>query len=487
MVSRLRCLVASCFLLSVMATARAESNGPEQWGERYAQALISGTPEVQAETVKDIFAPAVVQKIGVERLTAQMAKIKKDFSPDEFHHAEMTKTDIGPGVARRVLHVYVRRKGEKVWRDIQMVLDAAPPHRIANIAFIAEVTEPVPLPNGDIDDPTTLDWLDRYVTKLNRENDLSGAILIAHATDILFERYFGFADAERKTPVGPGTLFNLGSGNKMFTALAITQLSVENQLRLDDPLTKFFPDYPSPEKARLVTVRHLLTHTSGIGEYWRPDTDAERLAATDWHQLLPLVRGVGFDFDPGTKAAYSNSNYVLLGAIIEQVTKKDYFDVIAERIYKPAGMKTAGSYAYDRQAQPLAMPLTRDPSGNGWKEAPHATRGSPTGGGYATAADLLSFTQALRQSQLVSRATLMQMIANANGALPGELRYGLGFIPEKHGKFDSFGHGGIAPGVNFEYRYFAAIDVTLVIFSNQDNGAYDDLRKTATRLISGER
>jgi CubicO group peptidase (beta-lactamase class C family) len=155
-------------------------------------------------------------------------------------------------------------------------------------------------------------------------------------------------------------------------------------------------------------------------------------------------------------------------------------------MYDKAGMKESGAFVFDRSAKPLAMPLTRD-GDKGWKEAEHGKRGSPAGGGYSTVRDMLLYSKGLKTNAFVSAESLKTMATDKTAGLKDAFPYGYGFIPQKNGGEYSYGHGGIASGINLEFRYFPRLDITLVVFSNQDNGAFDDLRKNMVKLISGER
>ncbi len=477
-----------CLIFSQTACAQkaAETISPEHWGDQFVAAMQSASASEQDAIIQQIFSDAALANPGKERLRAFIARLQGEFSPLEYHHSDLSVAELSPGNISRVLHIYLRKKDAPMWRDIQMRLDPAPPYKLLSVAFIAEVAEPVSLPNGDITQKMTLDWLDQYVQKLVKENDLAGSAIIAKGDQILFEKYFGYADDARTQRVDAQTLFNLGSGNKMFTALAIAKLEEQGKLKFTDKLTTWFPDFPKPEWAEKVTVHHLLSHTSGIREYWRPEMVAEMRQCTTWHQLSAIIYNSGFDFEPGTEAGYSNSNFILLGIIIEKVCGEDYFDFIQKLIYDKAGMKNSGTFEFDRLARPLAMPLARD-EGKGWKEAQHGKRGSPAGGGYSTVRDMLLYSKSLKTNAFVSAETLKNMTTDKVAGVKDAFPYGYGFIPEKNGGEFSYGHGGIASGINLEFRYFPRLDITLVVFSNQDNGAFDDLRRNMTKLISGER
>jgi CubicO group peptidase (beta-lactamase class C family) len=274
----------------------------------------------------------------------------------------------------------------------------------------------------------------------------------------------------------------------MFTAIAVVQLMEQGKVKLTDRLTDYFPDYPNRALAERVTLKHLLSHTSGIAEYWTAENEPALLRASDWHAYLPLVYKEGFQFDPGTESGYSNSNYLLLGAIVEKASGQEYYRYIEESILKKAGMTQSGFFDHDAGDRPLAVPYARR-EGGGWQDnrQKHFKKGSPAGGCYSNAADMLRFAKALRTNQLVSAESLKLMTTDWTVGVKDAQPYGLGLILERHGSEPTYGHGGTAGGVNFEFRYFPRMDMTLLVFNNQNNGAYDDLKRTALKLISGAR
>jgi CubicO group peptidase (beta-lactamase class C family) len=459
----------------------------EAAGRRFVEAVNSGDDSVRAAAVREIFSEESLREKGVPAHVAFLGRLAGDLGRLEFHHAEVTTMRVGETV-RRSLHVYVRSGSDGEWKDLQFQLDPDPPYKLRQLFFIASVAEPVYLPNGPIADPNTLAWLDGYSDKLVRDDDLSGALLVAVGETPIVERYFGYADSARTVPCGAHTRFNLGSGNKMFTALALAGLVKEGKLRFDDTLDRYFPDFPRKDWARKATVGNLLSHTSGVGEYWTDENDRALARVTNFREILPMIERGGIDFPPGKGASYSNSNFILAGLIVEAVTGEDYYDVVRERIYRRAGMSESDSYPLDGSVPSLAEPLVGSP--RAWRRAPrHIGRGTPAGGGFSTPRDILKFSRALTAGKIVGKEMLAEMTRSHTDRVPGApLDYGYGFMRETSGDgVASFGHGGIAPGVNFEYRYFPASDVTLVAFCNQDNGAYDSLRKTVTRLITGER
>lgn len=462
----------------------AERTRVESLGEAYVRALNSGDSRTYAESARGLFAAATLSARGAEAIARQMASVHQRFGEQVFHHAELAEIDMG-GRTSRVLHVYARAKDGGNWNDFQFRVESDPPHRLTELAFIAEVSEPVLLPNGDLTDPASRAWLHAYVDRLVSGFDLSGALLVARGDSVVFERYFGFADPKRSRPVDAETRFNLGSGNKMFTAVAIAQLIERGKLTLRDPVGPLVPGFADSAFARRVTVGHLLSHTSGIREYWTAEYAAARPALVSTSDLLPWIRRAGTGFEPGERREYSNSNYALAGLVVERVAGTDYHRYVRDRVCGPLGMRHTESYRFDDASVPLADPLERD--GDGWRTRPRTGRGTAAGGGFSTCRDMLKFARGLVAGRLVSRETLAWMTAPSPVREPGDFECGYGFLLEGEGGVPSFGHGGIAAGVNFELRHYPTLDVTLVVFSNQDNGAYDDLRRNVQRLITGAR
>jgi len=165
-----------------------------------------------------------------------------------------------------------------------------------------------------------------------------------------------------------------------------------------------------------------------------------------------------------------------------------YDEVLTRRLFAPLGMRDTGLFRFDDRDSLQASSLTGKPLA--WRVADHGVRGSSAGGCLSTLADMLRFARGLVGGRVVSDSMLAEMTTSRTEGLPGPQRlpYGYGFELETGGDaVRSFGHGGIAQGVNFTFRYFPGSDCTLLVFSNQDNGAFDDLRRNATKLITGER
>jgi CubicO group peptidase (beta-lactamase class C family) len=271
----------------------------------------------------------------------------------------------------------------------------------------------------------------------------------------------------------------------MFTAVAVMQLVERGALRLDDPLTRFVPEAAALPGADAVTIRHLLTHTSGVGDYWDDAYERAWSGITEHEQLLAYVlRNFGAP-QPGAYA-YSNSNYALLGLIIERAAGENFYDYVRTHVFEPAGMsatsyplRTAEGPEYARPYNPVmeagVVAIGRH------QPALLGARGSGAGGASSTVADLLAFNRALREATLVSAASFAEMYAlQARSDLPGH-GYGYGFIVNEG---QSFGHEGSAPGTQFAFRHYQNGDLTVIVMSNYNTIAGPEIAGMLDRIAT---
>jgi D-alanyl-D-alanine carboxypeptidase len=224
--------------------------------------------------------------------------------------------------------------------------------------------------------------LDDLLARAFAAGDPGAALIATRAGGTLYCKGFGMANLELGVPVEPDMVFRIGSVTKQFTAAAILMLMEQGRLALDDLLTRFLPDYPM--QGHVITIEHLLTHTSGIQSYtdmpewppvWRKDFTV--------HELIDFFKNKPMSFTPGTRWAYNNSGYHLLGAIIEQVSGQTYEAFLRERIFDPLGMRQT---RYDR----TEFIIPRRAAGYDW-----------TPDGFVNAA-YLSMTQPYAAGALVS-------------------------------------------------------------------------------------
>ena len=214
-----------------------------------------------------------------------------------------------------------------------------------------------------------------------------------------------------------------------------------------------------------VTIRQLLTHTGGTGGIGLlgPEDGANRKTVRTLADIIKLNNNRPPDFDPGSRMDYSNYGFILLGAIIEKVSGKDYYDYVTKRILEPAGMTKTSWPTLDELGN-VAIPYT---SGHYKFILPAIEtlpwRGSPAGGGVSTVADELRFVDALKAGKLLSPAMLEE------ATKPQEEWYGYGFVTGYAGDFRQWGHGGNASGTDTVLTHFPTLDITIVCLGNREN------------------
>ena len=218
---------------------------------------------------------------------------------------------------------------------------------VALLLVAAPVSAQTPLPVGNAPTPHATsvpaavernDAIDVLVANDMKRHGVPGVSLaICRDGKVVLARGYGLANVELDVPVGPETVFQTGSVGKQFTAMAVMMLVDEGKLGLDDPIVKYFPGAPATWQG--ITVRHLLTHTSGIKD-WEGKTDLDYRKDYTEDELVQVAMRLPPDFAPGTQWSYSNTGYVLLGILVHKVSGKFYGDFLAERVFSPLGMES---------------------------------------------------------------------------------------------------------------------------------------------------
>ncbi|MFL6215209.1 MAG: serine hydrolase domain-containing protein [Blastocatellia bacterium] len=306
-----------------------------------------------------------------------------------------------------------------------------------------------------------------------KEDRFSGVVLLAKDGKPFLVKAYGLADKSKNAPNNAETKFNLGSMNKMFTAVAIAQLVEQGKLSFEDKVGKLLPDYPNKDVANKVTVHQLLTHTAGLGSYWNAKFDAHRTQIKTVADYLSLFADEPLLFEPGARFEYSNSGFIVLGAIIEKVSGQSYYDYVREHIYKPAGMTSTDAYQMTDDTPNLAMGYTNlgpDDKPTSGPRRPNTktrpNRGGPAGGGYSTVGDLLRFATALLDHKLLN-AKSTDLITTGKIAM-GMGKYGYGFGEAQINGYRMIGHNGGAPGIGSDLMIFPELGYVGVVMTNYD-------------------
>lgn len=320
--------------------------------------------------------------------------------------------------------------------------------------------------------------LDQFFDRLADNNKAMGSDAIAVGGSIVYTHAVGFSriDGATKTPATALTRYRIGSISKMFTAVMTLQLVEEGKLKLTDTLDKFYPNVPNAAK---ITISNLLDHRSGIHNF---TDDAEyrnwMTAPKTKDEMLAVISKSPADFEPDSKAAYSNSNYVLLGYIIEKLTGKSYGEALKERIAAKAGLADTylGGKINAGQNESFSYNFAGD-----WKQSSETDMSIPGGAGavVSTASDLTKFIDALFNLKLISQASLDQMTTIKENYGMGIFRYALG------GK-EAFGHTGGIDGFNSMLVYVPSEKTSIAYISNGTVCPIGDILKTSYAAASGK-
>jgi CubicO group peptidase (beta-lactamase class C family) len=320
---------------------------------------------------------------------------------------------------------------------------------------------PLALPgNGAIN--ATVDIANRLAAR----DEFAGSLIITRGEEVLLARSWGLADPAARMGMTLDTPMFLASAGKMFTGVAVLQLADAGKIDLDAPLGNYLTDYPNAEMAK-ATIRQLLTHRGGTGDIGilgRED-GANRARVRTIADIVRLNGARSPDFPPGSKEDYSNYGFILLGAVIEKVSGESYEDYVDKHIFEPAGMANSGFPDLDH-LQGVAVGYTTFLGAEPKLVANLDTlpwRGTPAGGGVASANDMRRFFAALSAGKLLSPAMLA--LATTPGATPW---YGMGFIAQA-GEYPSWGHGGMSYGMDVAAHHFPRDGTTFICMAARDS------------------
>ena len=330
-------------------------------------------------------------------------------------------------------------------------------------------------------DPARMDAL---VAASAAENAYMGAALVAVDGEVVFDKAYGSADLEWKIANTTDTKFRIGSVTKQFTAASILLLQQRGLLDIDQPVRTYLPESPASWDA--ITLRHLLQHTSGIPNLTDfDDFGTWKYLPTTLDALLARFSDKPLDFAPGEKWSYSNSGYMVLAAVAQQVSGQSLDAFMAENIFTPLGMDNTG---IDRSEEILPHRAAGySPSQQGIVNADHVDMSIPQGGGniYSTTHDLLAWQRGLFGGHMLDARSLAEMTAPGVAAIPGST-YGLGVIRTEDDSGTLVWHGGGIEGFNAYLAHDPNRDITVVVLANLNGGAANTLGQSLLAMARGE-
>lgn len=303
--------------------------------------------------------------------------------------------------------------------------------------------------------------IDKYLDSQVKVNEFSGTVLVSNNDKIIYEKAFGYADREWKSPNTLETKFEIGSLTKQFTAAAILQLVEQGKLNLNDKLIKYFPGYP---KGDSITISMLLNHTSGIADFTSiPAFYRVHTLPLPEDSVIALFKNQPFAFSPGTKWSYSNSGYFLLGCIIEKVTRRHYSTYLYENVIRKAAIKNTAVNRLDSVLAFRARGYSKTEK-NEWKNADYFSMEIPFSAGsmISTVEDLYHWEHALLSGNIVSKNMMTKMTT------PYLSGYGYGLRIDTFQQHLHISHTGAIPGFSSYLGSIPSKGISIVILSNCD-------------------
>lgn len=307
--------------------------------------------------------------------------------------------------------------------------------------------------------------LDEYFNALETNHKFSGSVAVSKDGKTIYSRSLGFADAAANKKINDNTKFRIGSISKTFTSTLILKAVEEKKLKLTDNLAAYFPTVPNASK---ITISNLLNHRSGIHNFTNDaDYTTWMTNAKTQAEMVAIIAKPASDFEPDSKADYSNSNYVLLSYILEKAYNKPYKEILDQKIIKPLGLKNtyfggkvntanneANSYSDSTAKEKETETDTSIPMG--------------AGGIVSTPNDLSRFIEALFSGKIISTASLDQMKTLKDN-------YGMGLFKYPFNNQTGFGHSGGIDGFTSLLSYFPEDQITFALTSNGGGSKNNDI------------
>jgi CubicO group peptidase (beta-lactamase class C family) len=328
--------------------------------------------------------------------------------------------------------------------------------------------------------------IDQFLSKQFPAHRPGCAILVSKKGQVIYRNAFGLADLELNVTMKPEMVFRLGSITKQFTAVAILQCVEQGKISLQDDIQKFIPDFP-PQKKQ-ITIENLLSHTSGLVEYTQLDIPDPFIRRKDLSpkEIINFFKNEPLEFEPGSEFKYSNSNYFLLGYILEIVEGKKYQDIIAERFSKPLGLNNT---FYDDLSKVIPNRVSgyKQEDGNYTNDDFQSPSIAFAAGAIlSNVDDLLKWQQSLYSLKLLKKETLNQATTAFKLNDGTNSNYGLGWFVIDMSGSRSIQHGGNINGFRSNTIYFPEEDVYVVALFNCECSPMEEITEQIALLAIGK-
>lgn len=319
-----------------------------------------------------------------------------------------------------------------------------------------------------------------YINTYIQMNQFSGSILIAEKGQIIVKKGYGYANYEFDILNNPEIRFRIGSLTKGFTAVAILQLEEKGLLSIDDKLLKYIPDYP---RGNEISIKHLLTHTSGIPNHTEfEDFNKERRV---FHysilETIETFKNKPLEFNPGERFKYSNSNYILLGFVIEQVSKMSYEEYIKQNIFEPLKMNNSGFENPERIIKSFAQGYCFKNNEIEKTEYRDMSNAHASGALYSTIEDLFIWDRALYSEELINNGSKEKMFTE----FKDNYGYGWGIVNILNHKM--IGHYGEIDGFTSNISRYTNDDICIIVLSNFEHSPIERISYDLAAIVFNEK
>ncbi len=322
--------------------------------------------------------------------------------------------------------------------------------------------------------------VDEYIDAHVQMNQFSGTILIASNKQIIVNKGYGFANYGFEIKNNPETKFRIASLTKGFTAVAILQLQEKGLLSVDDKLQKYIIDYPRGDE---VTLKHLLTHTSGIPNHteFEDFNNERRVFGYNISETIDTFKKNPLEFTPGVKFNYSKSNYILLGFVIEQVSKMSYAEYIEQNIFKPLKMNNSGFESPEKVIKNFAQGYRLKNNEIGKAKFRDMSNAHASGALYSTTEDLYLWDRALYSDELLSKRSRENMFTEFKD------NYGFGWGVVNVFNHKMIAHSGDIEGFTSNVSRFTDDDISIIILSNFEHAPINRINRDLIAIVFDEK
>lgn len=327
--------------------------------------------------------------------------------------------------------------------------------------------------------------IDEMLSKYFKLGEPGATVIVSQRGVILFRKAYGLANTETKVPLRPELSLRTGSVTKQFTAAAIMLLAEQGKLALADEIGKHLSDYP--DHGRHITIENLLTHTSGIRNYTElPQFGSVLTKDVSVDDAIAFFKGAPLQFQPGQRFSYSNTNYFLLGAIIEKVSGISYQDFMQQQIFQPLQMH---STEIESAASPVATAIGYTQGRNGINKVPYYSMSWPFAAGAMRTSvdDLVRWDNAIRIGALLSRESWVRMTKDFTLSDGSNTGYGYGWFIRRLGGNKVLEHGGDIGGFSADTWHFPEAQIFIAVLANSDSHepAPDTIAEKIAKFILG--